>query len=129
MTEFCRVLSFHVFIYMRDNLSNFPFAFLYTKPLLKGVYFKRKKNCFQGDPFSHVRQNKFDRVAFLERVSVPLMQINFILFKSFIFFKTMNIHPMNSVRLNYLECKRKCMLSPVQFVYLVRHCSHSSLSQ
>ena len=67
-----------------DKFCDFLYAFLYSNPLLKGVYSKRKEFAPKGSKFfpfrvdliSEGRKNTFDRFIFLEGVSVPFNNEN-----------------------------------------------------
>ena len=58
------------------KLCGFLFAFLYINPLLKRGLLQKERICkffpFRVDPFSEGRQKQFERVVFLEIVSIPL---------------------------------------------------------
>ena len=63
-----------------DNFCDLLFNFLDIKPILKGVYSKRKEFAphgskfflFKVDPISEGRQNKFEKIGSLEKASNPL---------------------------------------------------------
>ena len=71
---------FFCHFYKGDNFCDFLFTFLLTKSLLKKFDSKRKEFAPKGskffpcrlDPFTKGMQNKFDRVASHENVSVSL---------------------------------------------------------
>ena len=51
MTRVKEVVGLYHF-YKGDNFCDFLFVFLYTKPVLKGVYSKRKEFALKFFPFS-----------------------------------------------------------------------------